>query len=193
MFLLLGLSVWTGCGQKPQETPAETPSAPSSDANSADSNDVSRLDLKSETSPEGVMDRFLATFFSGKDSEAWALLTPKAQNATENSFTAMASDTVKWNITKKTIAGDLAYIFVNVSDLTETGDRSNEELIFVLRCTQSRWGVAGFNAGKMAVDYEQTAVETYEAPETGAVESAELPDAGKPKQIAQGEADTPLQ
>lgn len=162
--------VLTGCGKKTDEA------APVGDP--TQTHDAVSSEPKSETSPEGVMDRFLATFFSGKDKEAWSLLTPKAQDATGDNFAAMASDTVAWEITKKTVSGDLAYLFVNVSDLTDTGDRSKEELIFVLRCNDNRWGVAGFNAGELAVDYEQTVVETFaesESAESAAPENASLP------------------
>ena len=113
--------------------------------------------------PEGITDRFFSAFFSGRDQEAWGLLTEKAQNATKENFVAQASDTVGWEITKKSVEDGMAYVFVNVSDLTDTGDRATEELIFALRSDNGRWGVAGFSAGTLAVNFEETAVESYNA------------------------------
>lgn len=150
--------VLIGCGKKTDEA------VPADDL--AQTTDVALGEPQSEASPEGVIDRFLSTFFSGKDKEARSLLTPKAQDATGEYFPAITSDTVTWEITKKTVNGDIAYLFVNVSDLTDMGDRSQEELIFVLRRNDNRWGVAGFSAGELAVDYEQTVVETYSESES---------------------------
>ena len=158
LLLLVVLAV-AGCGGA-DKNEADTKANPAEEA-APDDNAV--LDTKSPTTPEGITDRFFSAFFSGRDQEAWGLLTEKAQNATKENFVAQASDTVGWEITKKSVEDGMAYVFVNVSDLTDTGDRATEELIFALRSDNGRWGVAGFSAGNLAVNFEETAVESYNA------------------------------
>ncbi|MBQ3331873.1 MAG: hypothetical protein IKF77_01565 [Thermoguttaceae bacterium] len=158
--LLLVVLAAAGCGGGADKDQTDTKANPAEEAAPADN---AVLDTKSPTTPEGITDRFFSAFFSGRDQEAWGLLTEKAQNATKENFVAQASDTVGWEITKKSVEDGMAYVFVNVSDLTDTGDRATEELIFALRSDNGRWGVAGFSAGNLAVNFEETAVESYNA------------------------------
>lgn len=118
------------------------------------------LDIQSKETPEGVADRFFTAFFSGQDEEARALLTVQAQEATRESFMTQASDTIRWNIVKKSQAESSAFVFIDVNDLNDEGKMEKEEMIFVLKNQDGRWGVAGFSAGDLAINYEETPNET---------------------------------
>ena len=126
------------------------------------------LDIRSDKTPEGVTNHFFGAFFSGKDSEAWSYLTPEAQSATKDSFEAQASDTIRWNVTKVDRDNNNAYVYINVSDLNDAGDVTSEELIFALRNESNQWGVAGFSAGDMIVNFEEKVLETVSVGETPA-------------------------
>ena len=180
--LLTVVLVVAGCGGADKsDTGAGNDGTPAKPAEESGSADDTALDTKSSTTPEGITDRFFSAFFSGRDQEAWELLTEKAQSATKENFAAQASDTVGWEITKKSVEDGMAYVFVNVSDLTDTGDRATEELIFALRSDNGRWGVAGFSAGNLAVNFEETAVESYSAqndtPEAAPERVSQVPSA----------------
>lgn len=149
--LLASLFLFTGCGAEKE------PSAPSESATpnaEEPKTDAPALDVESETTPEGVTQHFFAAFFSGQDEAAWELLTVKAQDATRENFSAQASDTIEWKVKSKKIENGIAYVFVEVSDLNDEGERAKEELTFALRNDSKRWGVAGFSAGELAVDFE---------------------------------------
>jgi len=164
VLILVSVVGLAGCGSADKKRDSQAPAAkPAAEQSTEKPADSAALDIKSDKTPEGVTDRFFAAFFSGQDQEAQNLLTSKAQEMTKENFSAQASDTVAWKITKKETAGQTAYVFVEVSDLNESGERSSEELIFALRQEESRWGIAGFNAGKLAVNFEETAVETLAA------------------------------
>jgi len=163
LFLSLGL-ILTGCGKKtcdsgtaPDAVPAQNavPDAVVPEESKPD------LNIEDSTSPEGVTENFLKSFFSGDDENSFALLTTKAQLATQDTFTAEASDTIKWEITKKTLTDNgIAYVFVSVEDLTEAGETETEELVFALTNVENRWGVAGFSAGGLAINFENCAVDS---------------------------------
>ena len=137
---------------------AEPPKEESQPA--AESGEKTALDIRSDKTPEGVTNHFFGAFFSGKDSEAWSYLTPEAQNATKDSFEAQASDTIRWNVTKVDRDNNNAYVYIKVSDLNDAGEVTNEELIFALRNESNQWGVAGFSAGDMIVNFEEKVLET---------------------------------
>ena len=161
----MGVVVFSGCGggnQSSSDAPS-TGQPAATETTGAAGEESKSLDTSSASTPEGVTNLFFQAFFSGQDKKAWSLLTEKAQIATKENFIAQASDTVDWNITRKSLENDMAYIFVDVSDLTESGDRSTEELVFALRQDGNRWGVAGFSAGNLAVNFEETAVESLSA------------------------------
>lgn len=157
--LLLAVSLMAaGCGQKSE--PQQEGQAPAAEQSASNS-----LDIRSVETPEGVTNHFFGAFFSGKDTEAWSYLTPEAQKATQESFDAQASDTIRWDVTKVDRDDNSAYVFVNVSDLNDAGDVTSEELIFALRNQQNRWGVAGFSAGDMIVNFEEKVLETVDVNE----------------------------
>ncbi len=137
---------------------AEPPKEESQPA--AEAADSTALNIRSDKTPEGVTNHFFGAFFSGKDNEAWSYLTPEAQNATKDSFEAQASDTIRWNVTKVDRDNNNAYVYINVSDLNDAGEVTSEELIFALRNESNQWGVAGFSAGDMIVNFEEKVLET---------------------------------
>ena len=129
---------------------AEPPKEESQPA--AEAADSTALNIRSDKTPEGVTNHFFGAFFSGKDNEA--------QNATKDSFEAQASDTIRWNVTKVDRDNNNAYVYINVSDLNDAGEVTSEELIFALRNESNQWGVAGFSAGDMIVNFEEKVLET---------------------------------
>lgn len=143
---------------------AEPPKEESQPA--AEAADSAALDIRSDKTPEGVTNHFFGAFFSGKDNEAWSYLTPEAQNATKDSFEAQASDTIRWNVTKVDRDNNNAYVYINVSDLNDAGEVTSEELIFALRNESNQWGVAGFSAGDMIVNFEEKVLETVSVSDT---------------------------
>ncbi len=151
---LLLAAAFLPLGCKKAEPPKEE-SQPATEA--ADS---TALNIRSDKTPEGVTNHFFGAFFSGKDNEAWSYLTPEAQNATKDSFEAQASDTIRWNVTKVDRDNNNAYVYINVSDLNDAGEVTSEELIFALRNESNQWGVAGFSAGDMIVNFEEKVLET---------------------------------
>ena len=159
-FLMTAVLLAGGCGKKAEPTNEHTEPVP------AEQSDSTALDLRSDKTPEGVTNHFFGAFFSGKDSEAWAYLTQEAQQATKDSFEAQASDTIRWNITKVDRDNNNAYVYINVRDLNDSGDVTSEELIFALRNEASKWGVAGFSAGDMIVNFEEKVLETVNSVET---------------------------
>ena len=151
-FLLAAALLPLGCKK------AEPPKEESQPA--AEAADSTALNIRSDKTPEGVTNHFFGAFFSGKDNEAWSYLTPEAQNATKDSFEAQASDTIRWNVTKVDRDNNNAYVYINVSDLNDAGEVTSEELIFALRNESNQWGVAGFSAGDMIVNFEEKVLET---------------------------------
>ena len=88
LFLSLGL-ILTGCGKKtcdsgtaPDAVPAQNavPDAVVPEESKPD------LNIEDSTSPEGVTENFLKSFFSGDDENSFALLTTKAQLATQDTL-----------------------------------------------------------------------------------------------------------
>ena len=158
--LLAALLAASGCGKKSQ--------APEESQPASESAESTALDIRSDRTPEGVTNHFFGAFFSGKDSEAWSYLTEEAQQATKDSFEAQASDTIRWNVTKVDRDNSNAYVYINVSDLNDAGDVTSEELIFALRNEQDKWGVAGFSAGDMIVNFEEKVLETVSNSEVSA-------------------------
>lgn len=155
LFFLLIPMFYTGCGKQADQkishttTSSEDPRFINENA-SADPN----LKIDSSESAEGITNQFFKSFFGGDDKTAFALLTPKAQETTRNTFTASANDTIKWKIMKKIEENDHARVYVNVHDLNEDGSISKEELVFTLGKNDQRWGVAGFTAGDLNVSFE---------------------------------------
>ncbi|MDO5580022.1 MAG: hypothetical protein Q4G69_02710 [Planctomycetia bacterium] len=153
-FLVIPL-FYTGCGKQnsPEISKTAIPSKDSPTSKESPSADPN-LNIDSKESAEGITNQFFKSFFGGDDKTAFALLTPKAQSATRNTFTASANDTIKWKIMKKTENQDHALVYVNVHDLNEDGSISKEELVFSLNKSEEHWGVAGFTAGDLTVSFE---------------------------------------
>ncbi|MDO4588041.1 MAG: hypothetical protein Q4C95_12230 [Planctomycetia bacterium] len=149
--LFLGM---IGCGNKKEEPAKPETATPSQDNKEAASstNDSASYDANS---PEGVTNQFFEAFFTGNDSAAFALLTPKAQEVTQETFSAEASDTIKWKVTKKRIENGIASVVIDVEDLNDQGEYAKEELVFALKNCQDNWRVAGFTAGNLIVNFEQ--------------------------------------
>lgn len=162
IFILLLAATLLPLGCQKAESPKEDAQP------AAETHESTALDIRSDKTPEGVTNHFFGAFFSGKDSEAWSYLTPEAQNATKDSFEAQASDTIRWNVTKVDRDNNNAYVYINVSDLNDAGEVTSEELIFALRSESNQWGVAGFSAGDMIVNFEEKVLETVSVGETPA-------------------------
>ena len=112
--------------------------------------------------PEGVVNAFFKTFFSGDDDGAFALLTSRAQEAKRNQFLAQESDTVRWRITKKMkpIRGRVL-VLVDVEDYTDSGAIQMDELTFILTNDDYAWRIAGFSVGDLAINFEESLYESY--------------------------------
>lgn len=124
--------------------------------------DDTPLDVDNPNTPEGVVNEFFKTFFSGDDDGAFALLTSRAQNAKRDNFLAQESDTVRWRITKKMkpIRGRVL-VLVDVEDYTDAGAIQLDELTFVLTNDDVAWRIAGFSVGELAIDFEDALQETF--------------------------------
>lgn len=175
--LILSSVLLAGCGQKADTSGGNTEPAPAPQAD----NTSAQLDIRSFDTPEGVTNHFFGAFFSGKDNEAWSYLTTEAQKATKDSFEAQASDTIRWNVSKVDRDNANAYVFVNVSDLNDAGDVTSEELIFALRNEQNKWGVAGFSAGDMIVNFEEKVLETVNVNENNPTRVGQNPNGAMAK------------
>lgn len=118
--------------------------------------DDTPLDVDNPKTPEGVVNSFFKTFFSGDDDGAFALLTSRAQEAKRDQFSAQESDTVRWRITKKMkpIQGRVL-VFVDVEDYTDSGSIQLDELTFVLTNVDAAWRIAGFSVGELAINFEE--------------------------------------
>lgn len=174
-FILFFAAAFTlvGCDRKESAPPKENEEA------AAASEQVSTddpLDVASTETPEGVTHHFFDAFFSGQDDEARSYLTTDAQTATQETFEAQASDTIRWNVTKVDRDGDNAYVFLKVSDLDDEGDMASEEMIFALRNEREKWRIAGFSAGDMIVNFEAKVIEAV---------GANSPDEAEPTRVSQ--------
>ncbi len=125
--------------------------------------DETPLDSENPDTPEGVVNMFFKTFFSGDDDGAFALLTSRAQRAKREHFNAQESDTVRWRITKKMkpVRGRVL-VQVEVEDYTETGAIQLDELTFVLTNDDYVWRIAGFSVGELAINFEEQASDDEE-------------------------------
>lgn len=147
----------TGCGGSATDGGvAPNSSAPAATESDASGEETVSLNVEDAESPEGVVDAFFRSFFKGNDDEAFALLTSKAQEATREQFAAQASDTIKWNATKKVALDDgRVCVYVDVEDYTETGEIQVEELTFLLSDADGAWRVAGFSVDDLAINFEE--------------------------------------
>ncbi len=182
LILLMAMAMTTAgcCGKKDATSAPKEENAPAGTDQTAV--EAEELDVVSESTPEGVTNHFFDAFFSGMDEKAWNLLTPDAQEATRETFVAQASDTIKWNITRVKKDGENAYVYVNVSDLNEDGDVASEELIFALRKSAedsgsaNAWGVAGFSAGDLIVNFEEKVLEKLDSETTEPARMSKNPE-----------------
>lgn len=124
--------------------------------------DNSPLEVDNPEAPEGVVNLFFKTFFSGDDDGAFALLTSRAQMVKRDRFLAQESSTVRWRITKKMkpIRGRVL-VLVEVEDYTDSGSIQMDELTFVLTNDDLEWRIAGFSVGDLAVNFEGVKQEAY--------------------------------
>ncbi|MBQ9811893.1 MAG: hypothetical protein IJM54_01145 [Thermoguttaceae bacterium] len=163
------LCSFVGCGPQcgipsaPSDNSEAAPSAetPDESTDSKPELDETPLDVDNPNTPEGVVNEFFKTFFSGDAEGAFALLTTRAQEAKRDQFNAQESETVRWTITKKTkpVHGR-ALVFVDVEDYTDAGSIQMDELTFVLTNDDYTWRIAGFSVGDLAVNFEGGAQET---------------------------------
>ncbi len=182
----LGLSLaLSGCGGK-GDADANAPTAPNapaateesaSDPAATEENATSQaeetLNFDDAESPESVVDAFFQTFFKGDDDGAFALLTSKARQATAENFSAQASDTIKWTVTRKTAEENgRVFVYVDVEDYTDAGEIQTEELTFALTDADSAWRVAGFSVGGVAINFEDRQINAV-AQENPAPKAAE--------------------
>ncbi len=163
---------FAGCGQKNccENASPENPTNESSvDAQPGDVQDEgtpevddSPLKVDDPATPEGVVNEFFKTFFSGDDDGAFALLTTRAQIAKRDNFLAQESDTVRWRITKKMkpICGRVLVV-VDVEDYTDSGSIQMDELTFVLTNDNYAWRIAGFSVGDLAINFEDAIHEIF--------------------------------
>ncbi len=164
------LSSLVGCGDCPRgndDAPTNNSASATGVEETPESDDVqpeideSPLDVDNPNTPEGVVNEFFKTFFSGDAEGAFALLTSRAQEAKRDQFNAQESDTVRWTITKKTkpVHGR-ALVYVDVEDYTDSGSIQMDELTFVLTNDDYAWRIAGFSVGELAVNFEGGSQET---------------------------------
>lgn len=161
------LSLLAGCnGQKggdaaPVAAPSATQETDESNSAAKPEVDETPLDVENPNTPEGVVNEFFKTFFSGDDAGAFALLTSRAQEAKRDQFSAQESATVRWTITKKMkpVRGRVL-VFVAVEDYTESGAIQMDELTFVLTNDDYAWRIAGFSVGDLTVNFEGPSQET---------------------------------
>lgn len=176
-----------GCGGKGDDANAPTtPNAPAATEEKAtdaapettDENATSQaeepLNFNDAESPESVVDTFFQTFFKGDDDGAFALLTSKAQKATAENFSAQASDTIKWTVTRRTAEENgRVFVYVDVEDYTDAGEIQTEELTFALTDADDAWRVAGFSVGGVAINFEDRQIAVaQENPEPRAAETS---------------------
>ena len=168
----------TGCGDQvgvDNGSALNAPSETSDDASDPDETtspavpevDDSPLDVDNPETPEGVVNEFFKTFFSGDDEGAFALLTSRAQEAKREQFAAQESNTVRWRITKKMkpIRGRVL-VQVDVEDYTDSGAIQMDELTFVLTNVDFAWRIAGFSVGDLAINFEDSLQEMIAQEET---------------------------
>ena len=160
---LVGCGGQCGVSSAPSDYSDAAPGAETTDESteSKPELDETPLDVDNPNTPEGVVNAFFKTFFSGDAEGAFALLTTRAQEAKRDQFNAHESETVRWTITKKTkpVHGR-ALVFVDVEDYTDSGSIQMDELTFVLTNDDYAWRIAGFSVGDLAVNFEGGAQET---------------------------------
>ncbi|MDD3587656.1 MAG: hypothetical protein PHQ75_10790 [Thermoguttaceae bacterium] len=177
--ILLGTLVFVlGCGQQGNNTD-KTDTNQKQDA-PAQTQDATKLNIESNTTPEGVTHHFFKAFFSGDDKSAFALLTKKAQTVTKEKFSAQASDTIKWKVRKTTGDANLRQVYVEVEDLNEEGNASREELVFAVKKVDDTWGVSGFSTNGLSVDFEESKAQTTSTTTESNVQVGQVPTAAKP-------------
>lgn len=173
-FLVLSLALvlpLSGCGKdKGDSAPMNDETASATSGVAAEEKisyskpeiDETPLNVDDLSAPEGVVNEFFKTFFSGDDDGAFALLTSRAQNAKRDQFLAQESETVHWRITKKMKPfNGRVIVYVEVEDYTDSGSIQMDELTFVLTNDDAEWRIAGFNVGDLSVNYEGSSNEVY--------------------------------
>ena len=117
------------------------------------------LDVDNPESPEGVVNRFIQSFFNGDGDAAFAMLTEKARDAQRDQFAAQASDSIRWSIVRKTKRDqNRARVVVDVEDYADSGDLQTDELTFLTTNDAGKWRVAGFHVGELVVDFENSVI-----------------------------------
>ena len=124
------------------------------------------LDVESEETPEGVVNRFFRSFFRGDSDGAFALLSRNAQEAQSENFVAQPSDSIRWRVVEKTkpTKRGRVFVWVDVEDYAETGEVQRDSLSFALANDEGSWRVSGFHVGDVAVDFEKSVIVAQEAP-----------------------------
>lgn len=156
------------CGGDASKTP--TPKVESGGNASSESNDQSdyeidrsEIEIENLDAPEGVVNEFFKTFFSGDDEGAFALLSSKARDAQRDQFSAQKSDTIRWRVSQKSKAKRGAvHVWVDVEDFTDSGDIQMDSLTFMLVDDMGKWRVAGFQVGDLAVNFEESIIASTE-------------------------------
>ena len=121
------------------------------------------IDVENADSPEGVVNAFFKSFFSGDGDSAFALLSEKARSAQRDQFVAQASETIRWRVVRKSAPrrGRLR-VWVDVEDYAESGDIQMDTLSFDMTNDAGAWRVAGFNVGDLIVNFEDSVIASIE-------------------------------
>ncbi len=128
--------------------------------------DRSAIEIENLDSPEGVVNEFFKTFFSGDDEGAFALLSSKARDAQREQFVTQKSDTIRWRVSQKSKEKNgVVHVWVDVEDYADSGDIQMDTLTFVIVKDVETWRVAGFQVGDLAVNFEDSVIASLDATE----------------------------
>ncbi len=135
----IGLSVLislAGCGK---------PETPDVDLNPGPSG--GQTDASTDETPQGAVSIFLSAVCAGNDEHAGSMLTDIARRKTAEMDLEVAppgSDTAQFRIGEVELVGeDGARVACTWSDLDEEGERTEEQILWVLRREPEGWRIAG--------------------------------------------------
>jgi len=136
----------SGCSKTNTETSA-TPAG--NEAVAPASSEVAENETKLEP-PAAAAQEFLEALRTGNDDKASEMLTSVAREKTASlnrNVTPPASDTAKFSVGKVDyINNDGARVACTWTDLDEEGQAKTDVAIWVLRCEQGKWRIAGVAA-----------------------------------------------
>ncbi len=136
----------SGCSKTSTETSA-TPAG--NEAVAPADSEVAQSETKLEA-PAAAAQEFLEALRTGNDEKASAMLTSVAREKTASlnrNVTPPASDTAKFSVGKVDyINNDGARVACTWTDLDEEGQPKTDVAIWVLRCEEGKWRIAGVAA-----------------------------------------------